>query len=133
MIQPLGLHRNSVAEGNFASLKVVEIANRAHLAEVNGKVRRGHLLFHDSLKGAGSTGGMKNEAAVAVVIEWPEERDALDVIPVEMRNENVSGYWLVLEFGIELATECAESRAAIEDVDGVSGANFDAGGVAPVT
>jgi len=76
---------------------------------------------------------MEDEAAVAVVIERAEERDALDVVPVKMRNENVSGYRLVLEFRIELATEGAESGAAIENVDGVSRANFDAGGIAPVT
>lgn len=133
VIEPLGLYCNAIAEGNFAGFQVVEVANRAHLAEINREVWGSHLFFHDLLKSAGPSGRMEDEAVGRVFVEWPEEGDALDVVPVEMRHENVSGYRLVLEFGIQLATECADSRAAIENVDGVSGANLDAGGVASIT
>ena len=54
------------------------------------------------------------------------------MVPMKMRNEDVSLDRLVLKFPAQLLAQLAKARAAIKDVDRVSEANFDAGGVAAV-
>jgi hypothetical protein len=49
-----------------------------------------------------------------------------------MGNENVGGEGAVAELAAEFVAEHAESGAAVEDVDLISDAHFDAGGVASV-
>ena len=100
--------------------------------EVDGKVGRGHLLGHDLLEAASAAGRVEDEVAVWTVVEGAEERHALDVVPVEMRNENVRGKGTRTEFVAQFAAQHAEAGAAIEDVNLISDANFDAGGVASV-
>src|SRR5579871_5545450 len=75
---------------------------------------------------------MEDELVLGMVIERAKERDALDVVPVEVRNEDVREQRLVLEFALELVPEDPEPGAAIEDVEVVAEAHFDAGGVASV-
>ncbi len=54
------------------------------------------------------------------------------MIPVEVRHEDVRRERLVAELALQLLAEDAEAGAAVEDVDAVAEADFDAGGVASV-
>src|ERR1700693_1988394 len=51
---------------------------------------------------------------------------------MKVRDEDVGGNWPVAEFSLQLLAEHAESGAAVEDVDAVAEAHFDAGGVASI-
>ena len=76
---------------------------------------------------------MEGETVFRIVVERAEERDALDVVPVKVRNENVGANGFAFGFALELLSEAAQSGAAIEDVEVFARENFDAGGVATVT
>ncbi len=54
------------------------------------------------------------------------------MVPVKMRNENVGVNSFALGFPLELLTQRAESGAAVEDVEIVTQASFDAGGVSSI-
>src|ERR1700693_5664139 len=51
---------------------------------------------------------------------------------MKVRDEDVGGDWPVAEFFLQLLAEHAESSAAVEDIDAVAEAHFDAGGVASI-
>src|SRR3984957_7769374 len=51
---------------------------------------------------------------------------------MKVRNEDVGGDWPDAEFFLHLSAENAESGAAVEDVDAVAEAHFDAGGIASI-
>jgi hypothetical protein len=81
---------------------------------------------------------VKDERAVAVVIQWLEKRDALDVVPVKVGKENMGVDWVaVLAISSvlqgELLAQIAESGATIKNVDVPVDADFNTGGIAAVT
>ena len=76
---------------------------------------------------------MEGETVFRVVVERAEERDALDVVPVKMRDEDVGANRFAFGIALQLLSERAQSGAAVEDVEVVADANFDAGGVASIT
>jgi hypothetical protein len=57
-----------------------------------------------------------------------EEREALDVVPVNVAEEHVRSDG---HLGQQLLAEQAKPGAAVEDEDGLAGAHFDTAGVAP--
>ena len=75
---------------------------------------------------------MEGKTVFRVVVERAEERDALNVVPVKMRHENVGANRFAFGFALQLLPQRAKSGAAVEDVKIVAQANFDAGGVASV-
>ena len=75
---------------------------------------------------------VEGEAAVWTLVQGTEEGHPLDVIPVEMRNENMCGKGAVAELAFQFAAEHTEAGAAVEDVNLISDAHFDAGGIASV-
>ena len=76
---------------------------------------------------------MKDERALAVVIERLKEREALDVVPVKVRKKNVRVDWVAVPFLGKLLAQVAESGAAIENINVPVDADFNTGGIAPVT
>ena len=54
------------------------------------------------------------------------------MVPVKVGDENVGANWFAFGFALKLLPEGAKSGAAIEDVEVLARANFDAGGVAAV-
>src|SRR5215831_15517484 len=76
---------------------------------------------------------MKNELAVRALVKRTKEGHALNVIPVEVRDENMRGERLLGEFFFERVAEHAKPSAAIEDVDAIPKAHLHARGVPPVT
>jgi len=94
-----------------------------------GKVRRRHLIRKNLFQVADAAGALKQKPVLRIGIQRPEERHALNVVPMKMRNENVRGKRTVAEFALQLPAEHAKAGAAIEDVNAVADAYFDAGGV----
>ena len=131
MIEPHGFDHH-VVQRHSALLQVVEAALGFHLTHIDRKIRGGHLFFHHPLQSAKAAGGVERETVFRVVVERAEERDALDVVPVKMRDEDVGANRFALRVALQLLPERAQSGAAVEDVEVVAEANFDAGGVASV-
>src|SRR5579884_2843589 len=77
--------------------------------------------------------GMENEAAAGIVVKRLEERNTLDVVPVEVGNEDVRLSFLVAELGAQALAQGTQTSPAVEDEDGVADAHLDAGGVPPIT
>ena len=80
-----------------------------------------------------AAGGVEGEAVFRVVVERAEERDALNVVPVKMRNEDVGADRFAPGVALQLLPKRTQSGAAVEDIKVVAEANFDAGGVASIT
>jgi hypothetical protein len=75
---------------------------------------------------------VEEEIVLRIFVERREERDSLDVVPVEMGDKDVSVDRLVGELRRELLAEVAETCAAIEYVDLSVDTDLYAGGVASV-
>jgi len=133
MVEPCGLQLNPVFHRDTSGLDVGEVALRLHLADVHGKVGCGHLIGKDLLEAAHPARTLKEEPVLRVGVQRTEERHALDVVPMKVGNEDVGGKRPVAEFTLQLLAEHAESGAAIEDINAVAEAHFDAGGVASIT
>lgn len=103
-----------------------------HLGHSHRKVGRGHLLFEHALQAASSAGAMKDEPVFRFLVQGAEKRKALDVVPVKMRDENMSVDGAGTEFMAQAHAEGAETSSAIENVKIVAEADFDAGGVASI-
>lgn len=69
---------------------------------------------------------------LTMVIEGREERQTLNVVPVKVRDENVSGKRPLSKFFTERLAEDAKTCAAIENVKLIPKAYFDAGGITSI-
>ena len=100
MVEPHGLHGAAFKLG-AAFVDGAELAVRGHVTHVHGEIWVGHLLFQRLLQAARAAGRVKDERAVAVVIQRREKRDALDVVPVKVRKKNVRVDWVAVLFPAE--------------------------------
>ena len=132
MVEPHGLH-GAAFKLSAAFVDGAELAVRGHVTHVDGEIWVGHLLFQGLLQPARAAGRVKDERALAVVIQRREKRDALDVVPVKMRKKNVRVDGMAVSFLRELLAQVAESGAAIENINVPIDADFNTGGIAPVT
>src|SRR5215469_1381210 len=131
MVEPHGFDRY-VVEWHTSLLDVKKVAFCLHLAHVHRKVRSGHLLFHHPLQGADAARGMKHETVLGFVVERPEKRQTLNVIPMEEGDKDVSGDGLAIEFPEQVMPQRAEAGATVEDENAVAQTHLDAGGIASV-
>ena len=74
----------------------------------------------------------KNAQVILRLIDGLKERQALDVVPMRMRQQQGQVQRLSLEFSDQVLPEQAHSRAGIEDDDLAIGADFDTGSIAAV-
>src|SRR5205085_7602174 len=88
MVQPHGLD-DAIVKCDAVFFNVIEVAMRGHLCHVDREVRIGHLLFDRALQSAAAAGRVEEEVIVRICIKRKKERDALDVVPMEMREEDV--------------------------------------------
>jgi hypothetical protein len=133
MMEPFRL-QGAVIELHLAFFDAEELAFRGHLAHVHREVGIGHLAFDRVLQAAIAAGGMEVERVPVVLVERAEERDTLDVVPMEMRDEDVRLYGRlgrVRELG-EMLAENTKSGTAVENEQTAGDAYLDAGGVAAV-
>ena len=119
MIEPSGSDTSALdfpflAAGNFA-----EIAGRGHHANVDGKIRAGELGFENLAQTiAAKKFGLEAVKVKAVLglEEGVEKRNALDVIPVIVGDENVSVECRRSEpCCAPMIAEAAQAGAAIEN------------------
>src|SRR5216683_192908 len=134
VIEPRGLNLDSVFQVQPATIDVVKLLLRLHLAEIDGEVGGGHLLVHYLLQAADAARAMKKKLAVGTVIQWTKEWNALDVVPVKVRNEDVSGQGelLLSKFVLQLLPQNAKAGATIKNVKLFADAHLDAGGIAAI-
>src|ERR1700682_729112 len=111
---------------------VVKLALGQHFVHVHGKVRVGHLLFNGALRPSRAVRRVKKERAVLARIKRSKKRDALNVVPVEVRQENMRGDRSAVAFLNQLLAQVKEAGAAVKDVNMPSDAPLYAGGVAAV-
>src|ERR1700746_3457298 len=102
------------------------------MVQCHGEVRGGHLLRHHLLQTARTAGAMKGELILGRIVQRPEKGDALNMIPVKVRNEDVGGKGAVSELTLELIAEDAKPGSAVKDVDAVVEADLNTGGVTSV-
>jgi hypothetical protein len=67
-----------------------------------------------------AAGGVERETVFRVVVERAEERDALDMVPVKMRDEDVGADRFAIRVALQLLSERAQSGAAVEDEEVVA-------------
>src|SRR3984957_5355160 len=116
----------------MAAFNIMEIAPRLHLINLHRKVRRSHLVGQHLFQAPGSGRALEEKAALRVGIQRSEEGHALYVVPMKVGDKDVCGKRAVSEFALQLLAQDAESCAAIEYVDTVTEAHFDAGGIASI-
>src|ERR1039458_4723718 len=132
MVEPCGLHLDAVFDGDASGLDIVEVAMRRHLIESYGEVRCGHLIGQHLFEAACSGGALEEKAVLRIRIERTEERHALNMVPMKVRDEDVGGKRPVAEFALQLLAEHAESGTAVEDIDAVAETHFHTGGIASI-
>src|SRR3954447_1263051 len=76
---------------------------------------------------------MEEEVIVRAGVERSEKRNALDVVPMKMRKENVRMDGPVLVFLDQLLSQVSEPGAAVEDVNLPVDTDLNAGGIASVS
>jgi len=141
MVEPLGVD-GAMVKGDTAFANVGELAVRRHLVHLDGKIGIGHLLFQRGLQAARLVGRVEDEGVIAVAIKRREKRDALNVVPVKVREKNVRGDRVfsasvlrVLRalFLDKLFAQIAKAGAAIKDINVPVDAHLNTGGIAPIT
>src|SRR5207247_2974658 len=110
-----------------ASFDVVNIAASFHRAHVDGEIGVRHLVFERVLQLVRAGGGVKEKLVVFVVVERPEERDTLNMVPVKVRKKDVRVKRTVIKLVDQLFPQNAEAGAAVEDVEVAADAHLDAG------
>ena len=131
MIEPHGLD-NAIVECDAVFFDVIKMPVRRHLTHVHRKVRIGHLFFDGPLQSAATAGGMEEKIVVRVGIKRKEEWNALNVVPMKVRQKNVSVDGSILMLGVKLLAQITKAGAAIENIDLAVDAHFNAGGITPV-
>src|SRR5437016_12052438 len=100
-----------------------------HLIHIDREIGVGHLFFNGALQAARAIRGVEKKMAFAVGVKGREKWNALDVVPVEMREKDVRGNGSSVGFLHELLAEIAKAGSAIKHVDVVIQANLDARGI----
>src|SRR5215471_7981331 len=75
---------------------------------------------------------MKMKIAFLVAVQRGKKRDALDVVPMEVRKENVRADGAAVGLLHQLLSQIAKTGAAVENEDASVQAHFDAGGIASI-
>ena len=130
--------------GNFCAVDVpglpardfVKFANCAHHGHIDRKIRAGELRLKNLLQAVrAEIFGLKTIEMKAILRleEGMKKRNALNMIPVVVSDEDVRFDALTALIGGELVAEAADSGAAIEDERSPVGrAEFKAGSIAPI-
>jgi hypothetical protein len=112
---------------HLALAQIVEVHLGAHLGQVDRETRIVHLSSEGLLEGARDVAAAVQVDLVARDEGRGKEREALDVIPVDVAEEQKS---LDGHLAQQLLPEHAQPRAAIEDDDVLAAAHLEAAGVA---
>src|SRR5262249_36471486 len=110
-----------------------KLAACRHLIHVHRKIWIRHLFFERALEPARPAGGMKDERTALALIQRREEGNALNVVPMKVREENVRVERLAVGFLLQLLAQIAKPGATVKDVDVPIDAHFHAGSIAAIT
>jgi len=109
----------------------MEMPLGGHGFHIHGEVRVGHLAFQGALQALVFKAVGIKEELVAGTVKGFEEGDALDVVPMKVREEDAGVDGALAELAFEGAAQEAEAGAAVKEEELAAGrAEFDAGGVA---
>ena len=122
-------HRADV-EAHFLEFLDADVGR--HFAQANREERAFHLAGQHDFQAVPRAFVAEDAQVVLRLIDGQKERQALDVVPVGMREQQSQVERLVVELGDQLAPQQPQSRAGVEDDDLAIGADLDAGGVAAV-
>lgn len=131
MIKPHRFH-DAIVKLNALFFHVVKIAMRCHFAHIHREIWIGHLFLNGTLQAASATGRVEEEIVIRVLIQRLKKWDALNVIPVEMREKHVGIDGIGVALCHEALAQISETGSAIKHVDVVIDANLHAGGVSTV-
>ena len=88
MIEPQGFQTCAV-KFHAAFTQVTKMLLGLHFSQADRKVRRIHLIFERAFQAAHPAGAVEAELTVRVVVERAEKWKPLDVVPMEVRDENM--------------------------------------------
>ena len=131
MIRALRAHEHG-ADGEVEVLEFLDFDVARQLVKRHGKVGAFHLAGERGDETLARAFAAENPQAAAGIVNRPEERQALDVIPMRVREEQRQVQRLFFEFLEQRLSQRPQTGAGIEDDNVIAVADFDAGGVAAI-
>src|ERR1039457_3062288 len=122
-------HRTDV-EVHFLEFLDTDVGR--HFPQADREVRAFHLAGQNDFQPVARAFVAEDAQVVLRSIDRLEERQALDVVPMRVRQQQGQVERLRLEFGDQLAPEQAYARAGVQYDDPAIGPDFDTGSVAAV-
>src|SRR5205823_9205287 len=132
MIGEMGAHLH-FANAKLHFLKLFDRQMTWQFPQANGKKRRFHLPRKDCRQTGTSALITQHPDDIFFVVGRREKGQALDVVPVRVRNQKSQFDRLRCEFLLESEPECTNPGASIENNDLTVGPYFDTAGIASVT
>src|SRR5208337_2748769 len=111
MVEPHGF-QNYAVKFHAAFIQVIKMLLSLHFGQADREIRRIHLIFESVLQTAQPAGAVEAELTVRVVVQRTEKRKPLDVVPMEMRDENVRRDGAFLELAAQRLPQNSKPRAA---------------------
>jgi len=121
------------ADGKIEIAQFLDLDVAGQLGKGDGKVGAFHLAGERGDEAAARAFAAEHAEAAARIINGRKKWQALDVVPMRVRNKQGEIERFAFEFRCEGQAEFAQARAAIQDDDVIAVADFDASGVAAIT
>ena len=121
------------ADGEIKIAQFFDLDVAGQFRERHGEIGAFHLAGEGGFQTFARAFAAENAQAAAGFVNRGKERQALDVIPVGVGNEEREVERLGLEFAKQRDAELAQAGAGVEDDDVFAAADFNAGGVAAIT
>src|SRR6185436_18361135 len=113
--------------------QLLEVDAGLELLEGDGEDHGGHLVPNHPVDARLQGLGAPDSETVSLPEQGREEGNALDVVPVCVREKDVARNWLAIISLEEPTAELANPRSSVEDDQpAFVGAKFDAGGISAV-
>ena len=125
MVRALRAHEHG-ADGEVEVLEFLDVNVARQLVERHGEIGAFHLAGERGDEALARAFAAENPQMAARIVDRSEERQALDVVPVCVGQEQREVQRLVFEFVEQRLSEPAQTGAGIQDDDLVAVAHFDA-------
>jgi hypothetical protein len=131
VVGAVGAHENGT-DGEVEVLEFFDVNVAGQFVEGDGKVGAFHLAGERGDEALAGAFAAENPQAAARIVDRPEERQALDVVPVRVGEEQREIERMTFEFLEQGLAQFSQAGAGIKDDEVVAVADFDAGGVAAI-
>ena len=131
MVRALRPHEHR-ADVEIEVFKFLDLDVARQFGERHGKIGAFHLAGQRVEQPFARTPAAEDAQPAARIVNRREKRQALDVVPMRVRDEQRDVQRLVFEFRQQREAERAQTRARVENDDFTAAADFDAGSVAAV-